>query len=68
MIVWQGEHEHLVSVCDVRLVGPEDPQSLGAYPLLRSIDTPLSQYCMACQAETGTQSINSLITGTQYRI
>jgi len=50
--VHQGEHEHLVTVYDVRLVGPEDPQSLGAYPLLRSIDTPLSQYCMTCQAET----------------
>lgn len=52
--VHQGEHEHLVSVSDVRLVGPEDPQASSAYPLLRSIDTPLSQYCMACQAETAT--------------
>ncbi len=57
-----------MTVYDVRLVGPEDPQNVGAYPLLRSIDTPLSQYCMACQAETGTSGlINYKDTKTKCR-
>ncbi len=55
----QGDHEHLVTVCDVRLAGPDDPQNVGAYPLLRSIGTYISQYCMACQAETG-EAVSSM--------
>merc|ERR1719228_706656 len=45
----QGNHEHLVSFIDIRLLAPSDPQSLADYPLLRSVGAQNSRYCMICQ-------------------
>jgi len=47
----QGNHEHLFSVVDVRLVGPEDPQSPLEYPVLRSVGSQQSKYCNVCQTD-----------------
>jgi len=45
----QGNHEHLVSFIDVRLLGPEDPQSLVDYPMIRSVGSQMPRYCDICQ-------------------
>lgn len=45
----QGNHEHLISFIDIRLLGPMDPQSVTDYPLVRSIGSQQSRYCMICQ-------------------
>lgn len=45
----QGNHEHLVSFIDCRLVGPEDPQVLTDYPLIRSVGSQMPRYCDVCQ-------------------
>jgi len=45
----QGNHEHLISFIDIRLVGPEDPQSLTNYPLIRSVGSQMPRYCDICQ-------------------
>merc|ERR1711915_621131 len=45
----QGNHEHLVSFVDIRLVGPGDPQSEKDYPMLRSVGSQMPRYCDICQ-------------------
>ena len=45
----QGNHEHLLSFVDIRLVGPGDPQSEKDYPLLRSVGSQMPRYCDICQ-------------------
>ena len=45
----QGNHEHLFSFIDVRLLGPGDPQSVSEYPLIRSVGYQAGKYCMVCQ-------------------
>jgi hypothetical protein len=45
----QGNHEHLVSFVDVRLVGPGDPQTEASYPLVRSVGSQMPKYCDICQ-------------------
>jgi len=50
----QGNHEHLVVFNDVRLLGPEDPQGLNSYPLIRSLGTQYCRHCMMCQVEIAT--------------
>ena len=49
MFQHQGNHEHLISFIDVRLVGPGDPQSEKDYPLLRSVGSQMPRYCDICQ-------------------
>jgi len=50
----QGNHEHLMVIYDVRLVGAEDPQSLSKYPFVRSVGNQYSRFCMVCQADIAT--------------
>ncbi|XP_023320666.1 uncharacterized protein LOC111695532 [Eurytemora carolleeae] len=50
----QGNHEHLLVFNDVRLVGPEDPQNVNSYPLVRSLGIQMSRHCMVCQTDTAT--------------
>lgn len=45
----QGSHQHLVSFIDIRMLGPGDPQREADYPLLRSVGSQQSRYCMVCQ-------------------
>jgi len=45
----QGNHEHLISFIDARLLGPDDPQSLKDYPMIRSIGSQMPRYCDICQ-------------------
>ena len=45
----QGNHEHLISFIDVRLLGPMDPQKIQEYPLIRSLGSQNSKFCMVCQ-------------------
>jgi len=45
----QGEHEHLLSFIDIRQLGPEDPQRPSHYPLIRSLGSQQSRYCMICE-------------------
>lgn len=45
----QGEHEHLISFIDIRLLGSEDPQRPSDYPLIRSLGSQQSRYCMVCE-------------------
>ena len=45
----QGDHEHLFSFIDIRLLGPGDPQSVSEYPLIRSVGYQTGRYCMVCQ-------------------
>jgi len=45
----QGNHEHLLSFVDIRLVGPEDPQARDNYPLVRSVGSQMPKYCDICQ-------------------
>merc|ERR1719319_520980 len=47
--VHQGEHEHLLSFVDIRLVGKDDPQRPNDYPLVRSLGAQQSKYCMVCE-------------------
>ena len=44
--VHQGEHEHLLSFVDIRLVGKDDPQRPNDYPLVRSLGAQQSKYDM----------------------
>lgn len=46
----QGDHEHLFSVNDIRLLAPSDPQSVKEYPLLRSVGGQTSRFCHICQS------------------
>jgi len=50
----QGNHEHIIVITDVRLVGPEDPQSIARYPLVRSVGLQQSRMCMVCQVKIAT--------------
>jgi len=50
----QGNHEHLFCITDVRLVGPDDPQSEKKYPLIRSVGNQQSRMCMVCQIKIAT--------------
>lgn len=43
------ECEHLISFTDARLMSPEDPQSIGDYPMLQ-MAPPDIVYCDACEA------------------
>jgi len=45
----QGNHEHLISFIDVRMLGPMDPQRVTDYPMIRSMGSQNSRYCMVCQ-------------------
>jgi len=45
----QGNHEHLLSFIDIRFLSPMDPQKITDYPLIRSLGSQLSRYCMVCQ-------------------
>merc|ERR550519_141162 len=45
----QGEHEHLLSFVDIRILGPDDPQRPNDYPLIRSVGAQQSRYCMVCE-------------------
>jgi len=45
----QGEHEHLLSFIDIRVLGPEDPQRPSDYPMIRSLGSQQSRYCMVCE-------------------
>lgn len=47
--VHQGEHEHLISFVDIRLIGKDDPQRPSDYPLVRSLGAQQSKYCMVCE-------------------
>merc|ERR1719370_1740847 len=42
----QGDHEHLFSFIDIRLIGPGDPQSVSEYPLIRNVGYQSGRYCM----------------------
>ena len=46
--VHQGEHEHLFSFIDVRLVSSFDSQKISSYPLDRSTGLKQGKYCMIC--------------------
>ena len=50
----QGNHEHLFSFIDVRLLGPADPQKMTEYPLIRSLGYQSGRYCMVCQTTIAT--------------
>ena len=50
----QGNHEHLFSFIDIRLLGPEDPQNISEYPLIRSVGYQSGRYCMVCQVTIAT--------------
>jgi snRNA-activating protein complex subunit 3 len=45
----QGEHEHLLSFVDIRILGPDDPQRPNDYPMIRSLGAQQSRYCMVCE-------------------
>lgn len=45
----QGNHEHIVSFIDMRLLCPEDPQNKDEYPLVRSLGSQMPRYCHVCQ-------------------
>ena len=38
LYIHQGNHEHLLSFVDIRLLSTTDPQKVGDYPLIRSKD------------------------------
>ena len=44
----QGEHEHLLSFTEARLVSADDPQRLAAYPYERCAGIHHSRFCMMC--------------------
>jgi len=48
----QGEHEHLLSFVDIRILGPDDPQRPNDYPMVRSVGSQQSRYCMVCETYT----------------
>ncbi len=48
--VHQGEHEHLFSFIDVRLLSVDDPQRPSDYPLERSAGAQHSKMCMVCNS------------------
>jgi len=52
--VHQGEHEHLVSFVDARLMGVDDVQAPSAYPFERSVSSKQSTYCTACSVNIAT--------------
>ena len=45
---FQGDHEHLISFVDARLVSVQDVQNPKAYPYERGIGMSHSKICMAC--------------------
>ncbi len=49
--VHQGEHEHLISFTDARLMGVNDEPSLAKYPIERCVATKHSKYCMVCSVD-----------------
>jgi len=50
LYIHQGDHEHLLSFTDVRLLSPTDPQRVTDYPLIRSLGNQAAKYCMICQS------------------
>ena len=48
--IHQGDHEHLLTLTDIRLLGPRDPQKVTEYPLIRSLGSQAARYCMVCQS------------------
>ena len=46
--VHQGQHEHLLVFTDARLLSPDDPQRVQAYPFERSSGVHHSRFCMVC--------------------
>jgi len=52
--IHQGDHEHLFSFIDIRLLGPADPQKTTEYPLIRSLGYQSGRYCMICQTTIAT--------------
>ena len=45
---FKGDHEHLISFVDARLVSVQDVQNPKAYPYERGIGMSHSKICMAC--------------------
>lgn len=50
----QGNHEHIVSFIDVRLLGRNDPQSANEYPMVRSLGTQVPKYCNVCNFQVAS--------------
>lgn len=48
--VFQGNHEHLFSFVDVRLLSADDNQRPSRYPFIRAVGMRHSKYCMVCDA------------------
>jgi len=48
--VHQGEHEHLISFTEGRLVSADDPQRLASYPYERCSGIINSRFCMICSS------------------
>jgi len=46
--VHQGDHEHLISFVEARLVSAEDSQKISSYPFERSMGMIHSKKCMVC--------------------
>jgi len=46
--VHQGQHEHLLSFTEARLVSADDPQYAATYPFERSSGIHHSRFCMIC--------------------
>ena len=44
----QGQHEHLFTFTDARLLSVDDPQRVSDYPFERSVGTQHSRFCMIC--------------------
>lgn len=49
--VHQGEHEHLLSFTDARLLGVHDDPNPNHYPIERCTATKHSKYCMVCSVD-----------------
>lgn len=45
---FQGDHEHLISFVEARLLSADDHQKLSAYPFERSAGMVHSKMCMVC--------------------
>jgi len=50
LYVHQGNHEHLMSFVDIRLLSSTDPQKVTDYPLIRALGNQAAKFCMVCQA------------------
>ena len=55
----QGNHEHILSFIDVRLLGPNDPQSKNEYPMVRSLGTQVPKYCNICLSKVASWLCNN---------